>query len=116
MSIKLHPLNDLAYVATVKTVTAAGALAPLETGTASCFLATSESPTATAADASLVGTATYTGVNGKWLVAYDAAALTPSLLASLFAAVTPHSILTFTDGIRVATPLVYEAANVVDVA
>ena len=103
----LYPTNDFAMIATLRVPNSAGVLVALETGTPSAFLAVSDSPTATAADATLVMTPTYTGQGGKWLVAFDAAVLTPALLASLFASVTPYIIIAFLNASRVAVECAY---------
>jgi hypothetical protein len=109
----LSPLNDLAFLATIRVVNASGSLTALETGSPTAFLALSDSPTATAADVSLVTTPTYTGAGGKWLVSFDAAVLTPALLASLFGSVTPYVIISFPGAIRVAVQCAYLASRVV---
>jgi len=107
----LYPLNDFALIATIKIANAVGVLEPLEAGVGTAFLATSHLPTATAADPSLVMTPTYTGAGGKWLVAFDASVLTPTLLASLFGSAQPHVIIQFPSSIRVAIPCTYQAAR-----
>ena len=117
MSIpNLHPKCDLALLVTLKQVNAAGALVPLESGAVTVFVATSSASTATAADPTLTGTATYTGAGGKWLCTVDASVLTSTLLASLFAATTPWFIVWAQDANRIAIELAYLDANVVDVA
>ena len=45
-----------------------------------------QTPTATAADPSLVTPCTYSSRAKNWLITFNGAVLTPSLLASLFAA------------------------------
>lgn len=111
---KLYPLNDCALLVTVRVVNNAGRYVPLEASVApTAFLATSNEPTATAADLSLVTTPVYTGASGRWLVAFDAADLTPSLLATLFGSTTPFCIVQFTDDVRVAIELDYEAVHAV---
>lgn len=112
-TLKLHPLNDLAFVATLKTMGASGALAPLESGAVTAFLATDDAPTATAADSTLVSTPIYTGSGGKWSVRFPASALQPTLLATLFATATPYCILQADGGIRAAIALLYEPVNLV---
>jgi len=104
---QLSPLNDLAFLVTLKVMGPTGAMIPLDTGSASCFLATSAAATAGAADPSLVGTITYTGAGGKWTVSFDAAILTPSLLATHFAAATPYVIIQVANGIRRAVACQY---------
>jgi hypothetical protein len=91
-SIPFSPLNDfslLVNLAKVNPVT--GAIEPLTTGAVDHFMSNGNDPaTAAAADPSLAGTATYTGVidattqAGIWLIQYDAAALTAALLATQF--------------------------------
>jgi hypothetical protein len=112
----LYPLNDFAFIATVRVANASGALVALETGTPTAFLATSDSPTATAADATLQMTPTYTGTGGKWLVSFDASVLTPALLATLFGSATPYVILQFTGAVRVVVECAYLASRTIDVA
>jgi len=107
----LYPTNDFAMIATLRVPNSAGVLVALETGTPSAFLAVSDSPTATAADATLVMTPTYTGAGGKWLVAFDASVLTPALLATLYATTTPYVIIAFPNSIRVAVECAYLASK-----
>jgi len=104
---QLSPLNDLAFLVTLKVMGPTGALIPLDAGTATCFLATSNLSTATAADPSLAGVITPVGSGGKWTVAFDAAALTPTLLATHFAAATPYVIIQVLNGIRRAVACQY---------
>jgi len=114
--MKLNPLNDLAFLVTIKVTDDGGSSTPLAanaTGTA--FLATSNASTATAADATLVVAPLYTGKPGRFLVRFDATLLTSTLLATLFAAETPWCIVTFPGDIRVAVELMYEDALVVAV-
>lgn len=112
MSIPVvYPLNDFAFIATLKVPNSLGVLVALESGTPSAFLAVSDSPTATAADATLVMTPTYTGAGGKWLVAFDASVLTAALLATLYAATTPYVIIAFPNSIRVAVECAYLASK-----
>ena len=113
---QLSPLNDLAFLVTLKVMGPTGSMIPLDTGTASCFLATSNAATATATDPTLVGTMTYTGAGGKWTVAFDAAVLTPALLATHFAAVTPYVIIQLANGIRRAVACQYSDAYDAEVA
>lgn len=112
MSIPVvYPLNDFAFLATLRVPNAAGVLIPLETGTPSAFLALTDTPTEVAADPTLTMTPTYTGAGGRWLIAFDAAVLTPSLLATLFAATTPYVIVAFPNSIRVAIECAYLASK-----
>lgn len=107
MAISLYPLNDLAVRVTLKVVDqTSGKVVPLTDGTVTAFLATSNSPTATAADPTL----TTTGVNlnyGNYLIGFDGSVLTPTLLASLFATVTPYLIIQQPNDIRVYAELAY---------
>lgn len=114
--INLYPLNDFGVTATLKAVDpATGKSVPLTTGTVSHFISTAYTPTATAADATLAGTATHVG-DGKWLISYDAAVLTPTLLATLFATATPYLIMQQTGTFRDYAPLVYVASRPATVA
>lgn len=112
-AIALNPLNDLTLLVTLKTVTlSTGAITPVTSGTVAGFLAISNTPTATVADATLNATCTYTGANGKWTIAWDGAVLTAALMNSLFAAVAPYAIVTLnTSDIRVYVPLTYTASR-----
>ena len=113
----LYPLNDLYFLVTLSQVSSTtGEVSALTTGSPTCFLATSNSPTATAADATLAGTITHVGTaaagnQGTWLVSFDAAALTAALLATHFATVTPYCIINLTGGIRVYVELAYSASR-----
>ena len=117
MTLGLYPLNDLAFVATVKVANDAGVLTPLlGAATATAFLATSKASTATAADPTLVTTPIYTNKPGKFLVRFNAPLLDPALLATLFAApAEAWCILVFDEDIRVAVELAYEDSLVVAV-
>lgn len=114
--IKLHPLNKLAFMVTLTDVDpVTGEEEPLTSGAASAFLATSDLPTATAADPSLtaalvVHTAT---PPGDWLVVFDAADLDPALLASLFGGVDDEAfaIVVVDNNVRAVVPLTYEATR-----
>ena len=77
-------------------------------GVVTGFLATSADPDATAADPTLEATIVYTGSGGQWLVKYDAAALTPELLAEHFAAATPYTIIEQPGGFRVVVEMEYD--------
>lgn len=95
MAFELNPSNDLSLQVTLKTVDPdTQDILPLTEGTVLAFLATSDSPTATAADATLTTTCTYSTKKKKWLVPFQGSALTPSLLASLFASTPPWCIVT----------------------
>jgi hypothetical protein len=85
----LYPLNDFALVVTLKIVNDEGVMVPLETGTATAFFAVDADPLTTAANPALVTTPTYTGAGGKWLIKFEAADMDPTVLGTLFAAVTP---------------------------
>lgn len=120
-TLGLYPLNDLAFVATVKVANDAGVLTPLlGAATAEAFLSTSKASTATAAadgDPTLVCTPIYTNKPGKFLVRFDASLLDPTLLASLFTApAEAWCILIFDGDIRVAIELAYEDSLVVAVS
>lgn len=120
MTVKLHPLNDLAFVATIRKVNGEGALVALTDDDVvdppTAFLALSSDPEVEAADATLVSTPSYTGKPGKWLVQFDGSVLVPTLLETLFAATTPWCIIQFQDDLRVAVELVYESDRVITVA
>ena len=107
MSIKIYPLNDWVHPVKLFEVEA-GAITrtPLETGTVTGFLATSGSPTATAADASLVATAAHVA-NGWWRVSIDGTLLTASLMDTHFASTNPWLILQQTGNIRTVYELEY---------
>jgi hypothetical protein len=109
----VYPLNDFAFIATIKVANTAGALVPLTTGTPTAFMAISDSPTATAADASLITVPTYTGAGGKWLVAFDAAQLTPTLLATLFGTRAPYVIIQFPNAVRIVVKCAYSPVRTV---
>lgn len=116
--IKLAPLTDLnIVVGPLKSVPSTGTKAAITTGTVTGFLATSKSSSATAADAALQATLTYVGGNsdgeggtyeaGMWLFQLDASVLTANLLSTNFAATTPYLIVTRSNDLRWAFPLVY---------
>jgi hypothetical protein len=112
----IWPLNDFALKAKLKDIdSATGIVAPLITGTVTAFLATSNLPTATAADPTLSVTASNLGL-GAWLIFFDATILLPSLLDGLFAATPPYCIIVYPSGIRVAVECSYQASRVVDVS
>ncbi len=98
----LYPLNDLAFYVKLKDIdSATGAVSNLTTGTVTCFLATDDGPSATAADPTLSTTAVHLS-SGKWLVFLDASVLTASLLATHFASTAPILIIQYPSGFRVA--------------
>ena len=106
--INLYPLNDLNLVVTLKYVDAQGAIQPLDTGPISFFLATSNLPTATQADATLAGNATHLATgSGQWLIQLDAAVLTYALLNGLFASVPPVLIVQSANNVRGYATLAY---------
>lgn len=108
-TLELYPLNDFIAQVTLKDVDATGAEIPVTTGTVTAFLATSNGPTATAADPTLSVSAVYTGAGGVWLITIDAAVLTASLLALHFATVTPYLIVQKTGAVRVYAKCKYKA-------
>lgn len=108
----LYPLNDLAVSVRLVDIDATtGAESNVTTGTVTAFLATSNGPTATAADATLNATVNYSGAGGWWTVTIDAAVLTAALLDTLFASVTPYLIIRRTNGIRVYVEMAYSASR-----
>jgi hypothetical protein len=110
----LFPLNDLALLATLKTVSqTTGKAVTLTSGTVTAFLATSSGPSATAADATLTATVTYLSSVSKWLIEFDGAALTAALLNTHFAAATPYLIIQSTGNLRTASALAYSATRTV---
>lgn len=113
----LYPLNDFLRTLLLETVhPTTGVTTPVTTGTVTGFLATSNSPTATAADASLSVSGVYIGgANdfdaGTWLFEIDAANLTAALLATHFTTATPYFIVKMDGAIRVFEKLKYVAAR-----
>lgn len=97
MSLKLYPLND--FCVDVTLTDRAGA--PITSGSVTAFLSTSKEPSATAADAALSVTATYSGAGGVWNVTIDAAVLTLALLNTHFANATPYLIVQLVGAVRV---------------
>ncbi len=111
MATSLYPLNDLGLFVKLKDINATtGVVTPLTTGTVTAFLATTNTPAATAADPSLSVSATHIS-NGKWLVFFDAAVLTASLLATHFASNTPYLIMEYANGFRVYHEMAYSASR-----
>lgn len=109
-TLYLFPLNDFSVKIPLKDVDGTGKTIPLITGTVTAFFATSNSPTATTADASLTTTATHVG-GGTWLVQFDAAVLDPTLLATLFGATLPFLIVQKPSGVRVYFDVIYAASR-----
>jgi hypothetical protein len=110
--INLYPLNDLNLVVTLKFVDVDGSIKPLDTGPISFFLATSNLPTATQADAALAGNAVHLAAgSGQWLIQLDAAVLTFSLLNGLFASVPPVLIVQSANNVRGYATLAYVPAR-----
>lgn len=106
----LYPANDLVFEVTLKDVSpTTGVVSALTTGTVTGFLSATNTPTATAADPSLSVSGTHKG-SGKWLIAFDATALTATLLASSFAS-GAYLIVTHSGGIRVYAQLAYTASR-----
>jgi hypothetical protein len=94
----LYPLNDLALLATLKTVSqTTGKAVTLTSGTVTAFLAT----------------VTYLSSVSKWLIEFDGAALTAALLNTHFAAATPYLIIQSTGNLRTASALAYSATRTV---
>lgn len=116
MAFELNPSNDLYLQTTLKTVNpTTQQITPLTSGVVEAFLATSNSPTATAADPTLTTTCTYSTTTKKWLIPFEGASLTPSLLASLFGSTTPYCIVTANStDIRSTIELEYVASRAAD--
>jgi hypothetical protein len=113
---KLYPLNDFAMYAKIPDINATtGAIEYIETGTVSAFLATSDSPTATAAHVSLTMSPTFVDAVNQWLVFFDASILTPAVLTPLFATVTPYLILQSSTGVRAVVRLTYDLSREAEV-
>ncbi len=107
----LYPLNDFILKVKLKEVVAGSVSAtPLTTGTVTGFLSTALTPTATAADASLVATCAHVS-GGTWRVSVDASLLTAALLNTHFASATPYLILQQADGFRTYVTLAYSASR-----
>lgn len=115
--IPIYALNDLALtVGPLKTVNpATGAKEPLTTGVTTAFLATSNEPTAAAADPTMSVVATHVG-GGKWLVLFDASLLTPQLLAQHFAATPPYLIIEQVGAIRAYVECSYQPSRPAEVS
>jgi hypothetical protein len=121
--IKLAPLTDFSVVVgPLKSVPSTGTKAAITTDTVTGFLATSKSSSATAADATLSASCTYVGGNsdgeggtyeaGMWLFQLDASVLTVNLLSTHFAATPPYLIISRSNDLRWAFPVVYRDALV----
>lgn len=111
MAIYLYPLNDLSLEVKLKTVNSeTGAKEALTTGTVTAFLATANTPTASAADATLSVSCVHIG-SGKWLAQFDGATLTATLLNTLFSAATPYCIVQAAGDIRAYVELTYSASR-----
>lgn len=119
MSRPLNPLNKFFRTVVIEDVDdTTGATIPVVSGTLTAFLATSNEPDATAADATLSVTGTHVGVDvpddthpfplGTWLVEIGGNTLTVSLLDSLFTNATPYLIVIYSDLDRVYEKLTYQ--------
>lgn len=111
-TITISPLNDLVLKAKLKEVVAGSLTAtPLTTGEVTAFLATSDAPTAAAADPALAATCEHVA-GGAWRIAFDAADLDPELLDGLFGATNvAYCIIQQPGGFRTVVPLVYAASR-----
>lgn len=97
----LYPLNDFAKFVKPKDVdSATGVVTNLTSGTVTAFFSTGNTPAAVAADPALSMNAIHVG-GGKWLIFFDAAVLTASLLDTKFAASPPYLIVQYPSGFRV---------------
>jgi hypothetical protein len=118
--IYLVPLNDFTIHCPIHYNHATtGTKTPLTTGTVTGMICTSNSSSATEADAALTASLVYVGGNiiatgspithpiGTWQFQLDAAALTLSLLDGLFATTTPYLIVKSDNNIRRWKALVY---------
>ncbi len=90
MAFALYPSNDFVLQALLRTVNVTTQLVTVLTDADApvvrAFLATSDSPTATAADPSLTTSCSYSKSTQRWMLAWEGSVLTPTLLATLFAA------------------------------
>lgn len=111
--IDLFPENDLAFTVKLYDVaTPTGVKGPLLGATVTCFLSTSNSPTATVSG-SLSGTVverTPTG-QGVYLVTFDRSVLTAAALNTYFAAATPYCIIDQGGGIRAYIEMAYTVSR-----
>jgi hypothetical protein len=108
---ELTPLNDFIASVTLTDVDAAGEETPVIAGTVTAVFATSRDSDATAADPTLSTSATYTGAGGVWLIRFDAATLTESLLDTHFASASPYLIVQMTGAVRVWKRCKYVASR-----
>lgn len=107
-----YALNDFIQEVTIMDVDSTGTEIPVTTGTVTAFLATSNVPSATAADATLSVSAVYTGAGGVWLATFDKTVMTEAMLGSKFpTGVTPYLIVETTGGIRVYVKCKYKASR-----
>jgi hypothetical protein len=114
---ELSPLNDIAFLVTLYEINATtAAREKVTSGTVTAFLATTNTPTATAADPTLSVSATYISAKGRWLAAFDGSTLTAALLATHFAAATPYLIVQKSGDVRIAVELDYAATRTVTVS
>lgn len=98
----LYPLNDFAkYLRLPDINSTTGNVGYLTSGSVTAFLSTTNGPTATAADATLVMSPTYVPAKQKWLLYFDASVLTVNLLNTLFASTPPYLIVQYPSGFRV---------------
>jgi hypothetical protein len=124
----LSPLNDLARTAYLEMVDNDGAVVPRTTGPIAAFIASSNSPTATAVDETLSVTGTHVGSSdegalypeGTWLFEFDGDSLTAEILQPIFApasgaAPVPYVIVTG-PGLRVVEKLKYLPARAAVIA
>lgn len=106
-SYPIYPDNDFTLKVGLKSVdTTTGSVVPLLTGAVAAFLATSNLPTATAADSNLTADIFNLG-SGNWLVFIDADKLDPTLMDTLFASTAPFLIIQLPGDVRVFVPLTY---------
>jgi hypothetical protein len=122
----LYPLNTLWRLVTIETVNASdGSTEGATTGTVTAFLAVSNEPDVTTADATLSVAATHVGVAdpaagqwplGTWLITIPASVLTVALLDQLFTTVTPYLIVERTGSDRVYEKLHYHRSRKADFA
>lgn len=110
MAITIYPLNDLTIPLLIKGLSSDGQSTFLYTDTPgpapTAFLATSNAPTATAANVALNFTVTYVSP-GAWLLFLDASVLTFALLDGLFASTSPVLIIQIANGSREYLPCTY---------
>lgn len=125
----LAPLNPLTRHVLLETLDASGTRTPVTTGTVTGFLATSDEPDATAADAALVATCAHVGGNeivdgeddlhppGTWQIKFSPATFTVSRLDGLFLDTgdEPYLIIT-TPNDRVTEKLRYQRSLRADIA